>query len=135
PAEGLAPEVHRAALLLQATLARQAASGPVGETTEALIRSMRAEILSLQTLVEELRGQRAREQQQLANARALLVRKDEELQTNHASQLSLQAALAVAEDRLQRRAVARVPAPRPKRPKVAGKGSARRSPSGRKAAL
>jgi hypothetical protein len=135
PAEGLTPEVHRAALLLQAALARQVASGAVGETTETLIRSMRAEILSLQTLVEELRGQRGRDQQQLANARALLVRKDEDLQAHHASQLSLQAALAVAEDRLQQLAVARAPSPRRKRPKAAGKVGARRASRGRKAAL
>lgn len=102
PAEGLSAEVHRAALMLQAAIARHASSGLATESTDVLIRSLRAEVLSLQTLVEELRGQRARDLQLLADARALLMRKDEQLQSCHKSELALRSALAVAQDRRRR---------------------------------
>lgn len=80
PAEGLVPEVHQAALALQRTLQRSASSTPSADTTEALIRSLRAEVRSLQILLDELRSQKLRDQQTVAEARALLLRKDEELQ-------------------------------------------------------
>lgn len=104
PAVGLTPEVHRAALLLQAALARRTADGPNGESTEALIRGLRAEVLSLQTLLEELRGQRTQYLQRLADAGALLQKKEEDQQRLRADLLELKAALAVADDRLRRRA-------------------------------
>jgi hypothetical protein len=125
PAEGLTPEVHRAALVLQAALTRQAASGPAGESTEALIRSLRAEVLSLQMLLDELRGQRGRDQQLLADARALLVRRDEDLQACIASEAALKSTLAVAEDRLRRRAAGFSRIARPRKAKAASRGAGR----------
>lgn len=114
PAEGLAPEIHRAALLLQAAVARRAPDGTSEETTDALIRSLRAEVLSLQTLLEEVRGQRAQYIQRLADARALLLRMDEEQRELRAELLEVKSALAVAEDRLRRRP------PRPAKPRTNG---------------
>jgi chromosome segregation ATPase len=104
PAEGLTPEVHRAALLLQAAVTRLKAEGTSGDTTDALIRSLRAEVVSLQTLLEELRGQRTQYVQRLADAGALLLKKDEEQKDLRAELLEAKSALAVADDRLRRRA-------------------------------
>lgn len=100
PAEGLMPELHRAALMLQRAALRP--DGPADDATEVLIRSMRAEVLSLKTLLDELRAQRARDHQLLADARAMLLRREEALQESAQNELSLQGALAVARDRLRR---------------------------------
>jgi hypothetical protein len=122
PAEGLTPEVHRAALLLQAAAARRTSAGAIGDSTEALIRGLRAEVHSLQTLLDELRGQRAQYLQRLADAGALLLKRDEEQQGLRGELLELKSALAVADDRLRRRA------PRPSRPTLK-KTATRRSQS------
>jgi hypothetical protein len=106
PALGLSPEVHRAARQLQAAVARQASGDLDTKTSDILIRSLRAEALSLQTLLNELRAQRARDQQLLADAEALLVTKDEELREVRADQLALRSGLAIALDRQRRRTTA-----------------------------
>lgn len=102
PAEGLAPEVHQAALTLQRSLLRSPTSaGIASDSTEALIRSLRADSKSLQLLVDELRGQRGRDQQALADARALLLRKDEELRLQQESQAGLRIEVAKLRQRLE----------------------------------
>lgn len=102
PAEGLAPEVHQAALALQRSLLRSPAGAVItGESTEALIRSLRADVKSLQLLVDELRGQRGRDHQALADARALLLRKDEELRLQQESQAGLRIEVAKLRQRLE----------------------------------
>lgn len=108
PAEGLTPEVHRAALDLQRALARQRPSNAATDSTEALIRSLRAEVTSQQLLLDELRTQRGRDQQAIADARALLLRKEDLLQDLQAEHRDAVARLATLEQRLRSRlAVAR----------------------------
>jgi polyhydroxyalkanoate synthesis regulator phasin len=114
PAAGLTPEVHRAALHLQMAAAMPVSGGLAAETAEALIQGLRAETTSQQVLLQELRDQRIQYVQRIADARALLARRDEELQGLRNEVLDLKAALAVADDRLRRRA-ARMPAKHTKR--------------------
>ena len=99
PAVGLVPEVHQAALALQRALQRAASLTPESETTELLIRSLRAEVQSQQLLLEELRSQRLRDQQASADSRALLLRKDEELRRLNQAYASALSQLAVLTQR------------------------------------
>lgn len=103
PAEGLAPDVHRAALELQRALARQRPSDAATESTEALIRSLRADVSSQQLLLDEMRAQRGRDQQAIADARALLLRKEDQLQELQAEHRDAVARLATLEQRLRSR--------------------------------
>lgn len=105
PAEGLSPEVHRAALDLQRALARQRPNDAVTESTEALIRSLRAEVTSQQLLLDETRSQRGRDQQAIADARALLLRKEDQLQDLQDEHRDVVARLAVLEQRRRSRPV------------------------------
>lgn len=105
PAEGLSPEVHRAALDLQRALARQRPSDAATESTEALIRSLRAEVSSQQLLLDETRAQRGRDQQAIADARALLLRKEDQLQDLQDEHREVVARLAVLEQRRRSRPV------------------------------
>lgn len=105
PAEGLTPEVHRAALDLQRALARQRPSNAATESTEALIRSLRAEVSSQQLLLDETRAQRGRDQQAIADARALLLRKEDQLQDLQDEHREVVARLAVLEQRRRSRPV------------------------------
>lgn len=121
PAEGLAPEVHQAALALQTALRRTVSSTSTVDTTEALIRSLRAEVLSRQVLLDELRAQKRRDQQALADTRALLLRKDEELERLNQSHAEALAQVAVLAQRLKsraRRASVTTPVKKTKRPSV-----------------
>lgn len=105
PAEGLHPDVHRAALALQRAIQRDQNADVQAESAEALIRSLRAEVASQKLLLEELRAQRGREQQALADAKALLIRKDdqlEEMQDRHGTALTR---IAVLQQRLRRRSL------------------------------
>lgn len=106
PAEGLAPEVHRAALDLQRALARQRPSNAATESTEALIRSLRAEVTSQQLLLDEMRAQRGRDQQAIADARALLLRKEDQLQYLQTEHREAVARLAVLQQRRRSRPAA-----------------------------
>lgn len=105
PAEGLSPEVHRAALDLQRALARQLPSDAATESTEALIRSLRAEVSSQQLLLDEMRAQRGRDQQAIADARALLLRKEDQLQELQDEHREVIAQLAMLEQRRRSRPV------------------------------
>lgn len=99
PAEGLHPEVHRVALELQRAIARNQSPSANAQSTETLIRSLRAEVASLKLLLDEMRIQRGRDQQTLADARVLLVRKDEELQKRHAQEVDLMVQLTILQQR------------------------------------
>lgn len=117
PAEGLLPEVHQAALGLQRALRQAQKQGLEAQSDDALLRSLRAEIHSLRLVLDELRTQRASDQQALADARAFLIRRDEELQRLNAAQSKAIAQVAVLEQKLKSRqaAAARV-APKKKSP-------------------
>lgn len=106
PAEGLTPEVHQAALDLQRALARQRPSNAATESTEALIRSLRAEVTSQQLLLDEMHAQRGRDQQAIADARALLLRKEDQLQDLQTEHREAVARLAVLQLRRRSRPVA-----------------------------
>src|SRR5690606_7574477 len=73
---------------------------------ETLLRSLRAEIHSLRLVLDELRIQRASDQQALADARAFLIRKDEELQRLNVARNEVIVQLAVLEQKLRTRQVA-----------------------------
>jgi hypothetical protein len=103
PAEGLLPEVHQAALGLQRALRQAQKQGLEGQSDEALLRSLRAEIHSLRLVLDELRTQRASDQQALADARAFLIRRDEELQRLNLAQIEALSQVAVLEQRLRTR--------------------------------
>ncbi len=103
PAEGLLPEVHQAALGLQRALRQAQKQGLEGQSDEALLRSLHAEIHSLRLVLDELRTQRASDQQALADARAFLVRRDEELQRLNVAQIKALSQVAVLEQRLRAR--------------------------------
>ncbi len=103
PAEGLLPEVHQAALGLQRALRQAQKQGLEGQSDETLLRSLRAEIHSLRLVLDELRTQRASDQQALADARAFLIRRDEELQRLNVSQVEALSQVAVLEQRLRTR--------------------------------
>lgn len=107
PAEGLLPEVHQAALGLQRALQRARQPSPTADSTESLLRALRAEIHSQRLLIEELRAQKERDLQAQAAARALLLRKDESLQHLNKSLAEALTTIAVLEQRLKARPVVR----------------------------
>jgi hypothetical protein len=129
PAEGLLPEVHQAALGLQRALRHAQKQGLEGQSDEALLRSLRAEIHSLRLVLDELRTQRASDQQALADARAFLIRRDEELQRLNVAQIEALSQVAVLEQRLRSRqaATAARAAPKKKAPSKR-KRKAKKSP-------
>lgn len=106
PAEGLSQEVHQAALGLQRALQRAQKHGLEMQSDEALLQSLRAEIHSLRLVLDELRTHRASDQQALADARAFLLRRDEELQRLNVAQSEALSKVAVLEQRLKTRQVA-----------------------------
>lgn len=108
PAEGLSREVHQAALILQRSIAANL-EGEEASATETLINGLRAETASQKVLLLELRDQRSHYLQRLADARALLASREEDLQELRGELLNLKAALAVADDRLRRRAIRSAP--------------------------
>jgi len=121
PAKGLSPEVHRAALSLQLALGACSSNGVEGEGTEELIRALRADAASLRLLLDELRIQRNRDQQALADARALLMQKDQQLQD--LSQRCLETATQLALLQGAKRRSARLSPKRQAVQRVASRGS------------
>lgn len=139
PAEGLLPDVHRAALALQRAIQSNQNTDVESDSTDSLIRSLRAEIASQRLLLDELRAQRGRDQQALADARALLIRKDDQLQDLQDGHGEALTRIALLEQRLRRRPSgaqaarrpgtgrAKAPAPRSK-PKASKKKTPRKVP-------
>jgi hypothetical protein len=129
PADGLLPEVHQAALGLQRALRQTQKQGLEGQSDEALLRSLRAEIHSLRLVLDELRTQRASDQQALADARAFLIRRDEELQRLNVAQSEALSQIAVLEQRLRTRQVALARTMRKLKPSPSKKPESRKSPA------
>lgn len=139
PAEGLLPDVHRAALALQRAIQSNQNADVESDSTDSLIRSLRAEVASQKLLLDEVRAQRGRDQQALADARALLMQKDDQLQELQAGHGAALTRIALLEQRLRRSpsskqaarrpgaARAKAPAPRTKA-KALKKKSPRRVP-------
>jgi hypothetical protein len=132
PAEGLLPEVHQAALGLQRALRQAQKQGLDAQSDDTLLRSLRAEIHSLRLVLDELRKQRASDQQALADARAFLIRREEELQHLNVAQIETVTKVAVLEQRLRThraamgRAAPKKKSPSKKKPKA--KKEIRRAP-------